>query len=365
VYGRARVLCERAGRLDALVQVLVGLFAYHFVRAELRPASAIAAQLLRIADRQGANGDAHARLAADAAMGVSSLATGALAAAHEHLERVIRAYDPARHARLAITFGQDFGVVGLAYSALLLWLSGCPDQARSRADQAVALAERLHHPHSIALALSLGASVHYFARDAAAVAAWAHRLDELAAAQGFGHWQAEARFLLAWVAAEEGRSDEALEVMETQIAAFRALDSLMPFQYHFRSLAELHARAGRPEHARALLDELERTIDAAGEGWWWESEVYRARGDVMTMLDDEAAEAAYSRALEVARARRARSLELRAAIGLARLWIERGRTGDARALLSDCYEGFTEGFDTGDLRETRALLRQLDAHVVV
>jgi adenylate cyclase len=139
----------------------------------------------------------------------------------------------------------------------------------------------------------------------------------------------------------------------------------MPFQYHVRSLAELHARAGRSGQALALLDDLERTIAEAGEGWWWESEVYRARGDVLAMLDADEAEAAYMRALEVARARRARSLELRAAIGLARLWIERGRAGDARALLSDCYEGFTEGFDTGDLRETRALLRQLDAHVVV
>ncbi|MGH7552097.1 MAG: hypothetical protein ACREMQ_03615, partial [Longimicrobiales bacterium] len=364
VYSGARELAERTGRAELLVQVLAGLFAYHFVRAELRPAADMAQELGKLSKKVGSE---EAALAADTTIGVASLALGALAAAHEHLDRVIHTYDASRHAALAITFGQDFGVVAHAYSALLLWITGAPDQAKARAADALKLASWLRHPHSVALALAIGALVHHFARDAAKVRELARKLYDLASAQGFEHWVAESKFQMAWVTAEEGRAEEALIAMEEQIATFRATESMMPYQFHQRLVAELMSRLGRADEALVMLEELELMIEQADEGWWWESEVWRLRADIALTLneDDPRAEDDYQRALDIARGRRARSFELRAAIGLARLWHQRGRSADARTLLADCYEGFTEGFETGDLRETHALIQELEAAILV
>jgi predicted ATPase/class 3 adenylate cyclase len=363
VYVRARELAGRTGRTELLVQVLSGLFAYHFVRAELGPTAEMAQELAKLSKKVGTE---EAALAAHTTMGVVSLASGELAAANEHLDRVIHTYDAARHAALAITFGQDFGVVANAYSALLLWITGAPDQARVRADNALMLASWLRHPHSVALALAIGALVHHLARDAAKVRELARKLYDLASAQGFEHWVVESKFLMAWVTAEEGRAEEALIAMEEQIATFRANESLLPYQFHQRLVAELMSRLGRSDEALVMLEELELMIEQADQGWWWESEVWRLRADIALTLNenDPRAEDDYLRALDIARGRRARSFELRAAIGLARLWRQRGRTADARTLLADCYEGFTEGFDTGDLLETHALIDELEAILV-
>jgi predicted ATPase/class 3 adenylate cyclase len=367
---RARELCEKAKRTEPLTPVLVGLFAFHFVRAELGAATSIAQELMELLERALAEGpvadSAELALAANAATGVAALAAGRLATAHDHLERVVRAYDADRHGPLAVRFSQDFGVVALAYSGLLLWITGCPDQARRRVTDALELAERIRHPHSLALALSIAGSVHQLSRQPASVREFATRLQEVAAQHGFRHWSSDARALMAWVAAQEGRVREALAVMEAELSTFRAGRSLMPYQYYHRIVAELYVRLGRPADALELLDDVGELIRRTGEQWWWESEIYRLRAEIALMLDEQTgnAEQECTHALEVARSRRARSLELRAALTLARLWRERGRTEDARALLADCYEGFTEGFETRDLLDTRALLEELETPTV-
>jgi hypothetical protein len=342
--------------------MLAGLFAHHFVRGELETAGEAAEELLSIAAvYDGPDSDAM-RLVADAAGGVAGFAAGDFRRAATHLDRVVANYDPARHGHMAVAFGQDFGVVGHAYSAFVLGMTGRPDAARTRSAYAVETAERIAHPHSLALALALRGGLHHALRDIAMVRQNATRLRDLSVAQGFSHWEMEAYHLLSWVAATQGRFDQAFDLTARCAASARRLGARLPHAFFQPTIIEILLLAGRADDALQAASELMKVLDERHMRWSLESEVARLYGQSLLALTRyQEAEDAFVKAIALARSRGARLYELRAACDLADLRLRAERANDIRELLLPRFDAFTEGNDIHDVVRARTILDGLAA----
>ncbi len=353
VYTRARELAQRAGRTRHLAQMLAGLFAHHFVRGQLGRAAATADEIVSVAAE---NDDDALKLGADAAAGIIGFATGEFDRATKHLDRLIASYDAERHGPMAVAFGQDFGVLGLAYSAFVLGLQGRTGVARERARQAVAVAERIDHPHSVALALALRGGLHQVLHDTATVRTTGQRLLDLARVQGFGHWEMEAFHLLSWIAAHEGRFDEAYELTAGCTRAARRLGAELPQAFYQPTILEILLLAGRAEDALCAADELLDVLHDQRIQWTLESEIIRLRGLALAGVGrDDEAERALDDALALAASRGAHLLELRTATDLAELRIRAGRGNDIRELLESRLSA-VDGVDIEDVRRARKVV---------
>lgn len=360
VYARCRELFRQAGEPPRLFPALWGVWAFQVnsVRGAQRTASGLAAQLLRLARRAG---DPALRLEADFAEGVSAFWLGKPASARRHLEHGSALYDPARHASLARLYGgHDPGVACRSLAAWILWLLGYPDQALERAREALALARELAHPFSEAFALAFVGWVHRFRREVPAAGEHAEVLIKLAAEQGFAWWAAAGTLLRGWVLAEEGRVDDGIATMREGLAVWRAAGAAVAVPYYLAWLAEACGKAGRVEESLALCDDALAMARKSGERVW-HAEVYRVRGELLGRTAAAAAQAEGNlrQAATIARQQRARSLDLRAAVSLGRLWQRQGKRTRARQALAGVYGWFTEGFGTGDLRDAQTLLAEL------
>jgi tetratricopeptide (TPR) repeat protein len=263
---------------------------------------------------------------------------------------------------MAVAFGQDFGVVGHAYSAYVLGMTGRPDAARVRSAQAVVTAERIAHPHSLALALALRGSLHHALRDISTVRQNANRLRDLSVAQGFAHWEMEAYHLLSWVAAIEGRFDEAFDLTARCAAAAKRLGAKLPHAFFQPTIIEILLLAGRADDAFQAASELMGVLSERHMRWSLESEVARLYGQsllALARMDD--AEHAFVHAMALAERRGARLYELRAACDLADLRLRTERGNDIRDLLLTRLDAFTEGADIHDVLRGRAILDSLAA----
>jgi predicted ATPase len=264
-----------------------------------------------------------------------------------------------RHS-LAVGYTFDPRVTSLGYLAFILLALGHPDRALARSREALAEARGLAHPVTLALALHLACLLWQFARDARAVRERAEALVALAAEQGFPFWAAYGAVLRGWaLAAQEGCTGEGIEQMRRGVAAYRTTGSELWVPHFLALAADVHARAGRATEGLGLLDEALARVEATGERWV-EAELHRLRGELLrSSAERDRAEACFHRALAVAREQGARMWELRAATSLARLQRDQGRRDDARTLLAPIYGWFTEGFDTADLKDAKALLEEL------
>jgi predicted ATPase/class 3 adenylate cyclase len=357
-YNRARTLAQSAKRTRHLCQMLAGLFAHHFVRGELEAAGDAANELLRIAAEH--DDDNGLQLVADAAAGVAAFGTGDLARAGMHLERVVSEYDPVRHGPMAVALGQDLGVVGNAYSAYVLGITGRPDAARERAREAVAAAERISHPHSMALALALKGGLHHALLDVETVHSTATRLRELSVSQRFSHWEMEALDLLSWVAAVEGRFDVAFELTSGCATAARQLGASLPHTFFQPTIIEILLMAGRASDALHASSELMGILGKRRMRWSLEPEVIRLRGRALEELNDiDEAERTLEQAMELAGQRGAHLFELRAASDLAELHLRTARGDDIREILLPRLDMFTEGDDIQDVLRARGILGRM------
>jgi predicted ATPase len=237
---------------------------------------------------------------------------------------------------------------------MVLWLLGYPDQAMAMVREATALSRRLEHGVTLAQALSHAACVHQFCRDPTSTKQHAEETLVLCAEQGIGlQYVASARVLLGWAMSVEGRTDQGLAQVREGLARLDALAAVLRRAYLLSLVAETCGRAGRIDEGLAALDEALR-----GAERWWEAEFHRLKGDLLLSRSAQnlaEAEACYGTALEVAQRHQAKSLELRAAVSLARLWREQGKRTEAREALAPVYGWFTEGFDTPDLQDARRL----------
>jgi predicted ATPase/class 3 adenylate cyclase len=357
-YTQAYALCQQAGETPELVPVLFGLWRFYNTRAQLQTARELGETLLRLAHRAH---DPALTVVAHYALGLTSFWLGALPAARLHLEEGIARYTPDQCRTPAFRMGQDPGVACRIYTAVALWCLGYPTQARARVDEALTLAHELSHPFSLAFAQCFAAFVSQFRRDVPAVHAHAEAAVALSTAQGFTQWAVQGTILRGWALALQGQGDEEIAQVRQGIAAFRATGAAVFVPYFYTWLADVSAHLGRVEEGLQALAEAHTLVEQQEERWW-EAEVSRLRG-VLLLRQPEAppaeAEAWLQRALNVARRQEAKSLELRAAMSLSRLWQQQGKQAEARALLAPVYDWFTEGFDTADLQEAKALLEEL------
>ena len=357
-YTQARALCQQVGETPELVPVLFGLWRFYIARPQLHTAREIGETLLRLAQRAD---DPALAVIAHYALGVTWFCLGALPAARQHLEEGIARYTPDQRRAPVFRIGQDPGVACRAYAALTLWLLGYPDQALARLHEALALAHALSHPYSLAFARCWAAFVSQFRRDVPAVHEQAEAAVALATEQGFPLWAALGTSLRGWALAMQGQGEEGLAQVRQGIAAWRATGAALLVPYFCTLLAEVSAHLGHTEDGLQALAEAHTLVEQHEERWW-EAEIYRLRGVLLLRqpgTPQAEAETWLQRALDVARRQEAKSLELRAAMSLARLWQQQGKRTEARTLLTPIYGWFTEGFDTADLQEAKTLLEEL------
>jgi len=357
-YTQARTLCQQVGETPELIPVLFGLWRFYVVRLQLHTAQELGEILLRLA--QPAHDSALAVIA-HYALGATWFWLGALPAARQHLEEGITRYTPDQRRAPVFRIGQDLGVGCRAQAAMTLWLLGYPDQALTRLHGALALAYELSHPYSLAYARCLAAIVHQYRRDMPAVHEYAEAAVALSTEQGFPHWIAVGTGLCGWARSLQGQGEAGLVQVRQGIAAFRATGAALFVPHFCTALAEVCDHLGHLEDGFQALAEA-HTLVEQHEGRWWEAEVWRLRGVLLLRqpgTPQEEAETCFRQALDVARRQQAKSLELRAATSLGRLWQQQGKRAEAHALLAPIYGWFTEGFDTADLQDARALLEEL------
>jgi predicted ATPase len=265
-------------------------------------------------------------------------------------------YDPQQHRAHAFLYGgHDPGVCCQEYTAWTLWALGYPDQALATITKALVLARELTHPASLAGALSYAAMLHQFRRERQAVQETAEALMALAMEQGNAERLARGTILCGWVLCTQGQGVEGVVQMRQGLTALRATGGEVRRPLFLALLAEAYGGIGQSEEGLHVLAEALAAVEQTG-GRFYEAELYRLKGELLLMQalpDEDQPETCFRHALKVARCQQAKSLELRAAMSLSRLWQQQGKRTEARQLLAAVYSWFTEGFDTADLQEAK------------
>jgi predicted ATPase/transcriptional regulator with XRE-family HTH domain len=358
VYGRARELCRQVEQTPQLFQVLWGLGYFYILRSQCRMAREVGEQLLSLAQRTQ---DPILLQQAHNVLAGASLHLGELSAAQAHLQQGLALYDRQQHRALVLRLGMDLGVFFLAYMVRPLWLLGYPDQAITQSQKALTMAQELAHPFSLTYALTFAALGHQFRREVQATHMRAEASCALAGEKGIAFFVAFGTGLRGWALAKQGQSDAGLLQMREGMAACRATGAEADRPYFLTLVAEAYGREGRYGEGLAMLEEALALVDQSEERYW-EAEIHRLKGELLLARSAEnqvEAESCLDKALDVARRQGAKSLELRAAMSLGRLWQRQGKRVTAHDLLAPIYGWFTEGFDTADLQEAKTLLAAL------
>lgn len=359
-YSRARELCQQAESTPALFPVLWGLCLLYWGRAEHETARELGEQCLSLAQRLD---DPALLLEAHLALGSCWFSLGQLSQAHAHLEQGIRLYDPQQHHALAFRYGNlDPGGACLAVAGLTLWLLGYPEQALARVNEALLLAQHLEHPHTLARAgLYYTTLVHQLRREWQMVSERAATAITVATAQQVALVLALGPLMRGWALAMQGQGAEGLMQLRQGLDAYWATGAAYQRPHFLGMLAEVHGSLGQLEAGLTALSEALALVETTGERYY-EAELHRLKGELLLQHaapEVSHAETCFQQALAIARHQQAKSLELRAAMSLSRLWQQQGKRDAAHDLLAPLYGWFTEGFDTADLQEAKALLEGL------
>jgi predicted ATPase/DNA-binding winged helix-turn-helix (wHTH) protein len=358
-YARARALCQQVGDTSHLVPALWGLWAYALVRTELHTARELGEELMRLAE-SAPTPDVHLKRAHNV-LGVTLCWLGELVSARMHFEQALTLDGAQQHGALDIFYGQDAGVVSLAYLSYVLWFLGYPDQALRQSQQVHAAARALAHPHSLALVLHLAAWLHQLRGEVHAVQERVEELVVLASQEGFAYRAAQATLWHGWALVAQGQHAEGIAQMLQGLTARHATGASFYRASHLALLAEAYGKAGQVKEGLCLLAEALVSADTTGERLY-EAELYRLKGELLLQQvpsDVFQAERCFHQGLAIARCQQAQSWELRAAMSLSRLWQQQGKLPAAHKLLTEVCGGFTEGLDTADLQEAKELLEQL------
>jgi predicted ATPase len=363
-FDHARVMIEQAESLGEhiedpllLYSVLYGLFMVKFINLDGDVASALARQFLALAEQQNATAPI---MIGHRLLGMTLLLMGDATEALSHLDSAWALYNPAAHRPLATRFGHDVGAATLTFRPLARWLLGYPKAVLEEADHAVAAARETDHMPTLLFALAGTAFTRMCCRDHAAAAI---HLDEcIALAQDkVPFWNMFAIVQHGCVLAQIGKAADAIEAIGAGIAGLRAIGTTLFDTYRLAHLALAYAELGKLEDARQCIGEAMTAAEITKEQWYL-AEINRIAGEIALKAPDPDAaktEAYFERSVAIARKQQAKSWELRASISLARLWRDQGKVQQARELLTPVYGWFTEGFDTRDLKEAKALLEEL------
>jgi class 3 adenylate cyclase/predicted ATPase len=357
VYERAEELCREVGSPEQAFPVLWGLWFQHQTSGLLRIAGKLADELIKVAEELP---DTVYQLQGRHAAWTTHCVAGEFAVAQRHVQQGLALYDPDRHPSSAFIYGgHDAGVCGYSSGALNEWALGYPDRALHSAREGVALAARLGHPFSSAQALCYKAILHQLRGEPAAVAQDVDKLLAHCIRHDLKIWASNGQILQGWTLLTNDEVEEGLRRSREALDARRTTGVTHRQAYYLALLAEGLASVGRAQEGLVAVTEA---LKCGTEDRRWEALAHRVQGDLLLAMpskDSLAAEEALRRAIEIARRQEARSHELRAATSLARLWADQGKHAEALDLLAPIYAWFTEGFDTADLKDAKALLDEL------
>ena len=368
VAERARLLIAQAEALGELPEdplllfsALYGVWAANYVAFNGDEMRELATQFLALAEKNRAT---VTLLVGHRLMGVSLLFTGLFTEARVHLDRAIALYQPAEHRPLATRFGQDIGVAALCFRSWALWSIGFPEAALSDAERALKHARDVDQATTLMPALAVTSVTYVLCGNYVAAEKQAEELVALADEKRVPFWKALGMMMQGCVLAMADKTSDAVPVLTSGIALWRSTGATSHVPLHLSYLTRAYADLGQFDDARRCIGEAITAMATTGERWC-EPELHRVAGEVALQSpahDQAKAEGHFERALAIARQQQAKSWELRVATSLARLWREQGKVQQARELLAPVYGWFTEGFDTRDLKEAKALLEELGSY---
>jgi predicted ATPase len=289
---------------------------------------------------------------------------GEFVSSRTYLEQALALAGPRQDRAPTFFAGEDTWVSCLAFLARVLWMLGYPDQALTRSDEMLIHAQARSHTYSLSRALGHAAMLHRLRREWSTAQERTEAAVAITTEHGLGQ-SMESTAILPFdrgeVLAAQGQGDTGIAQMHQELTAIRAMGERLSISAYLVRLAAACGQSGQVEEGLHLLAEALVHVEHTGERYY-EAEVYRLKGELLwqqAVPDAPQAEACWQQALAVARRQQAKSLELRAALSLSRLWQHQGKQAEAHQLLTPIYGWFTEGFDTADLQEAKALLAGL------
>src|SRR6266852_5485498 len=357
VLDRALALCDTVGDDAQRAQTLFGLQSLYVVQAKLERVHMISDELHTLYLRS--LGTVPPPFAGMMLAG-ARLHLGRITEANAQFAEIIAAHDPDQILHLQESQGSNYAAHARAWQAHALWCLGYPQQALSRGLDAVKLVQDLDQPFNQALVSAYLALLQQLRADEAVAREHAENALTLTSKYQAPYYRAWAAILVSYALALEQPNEERIGRLRESISEFKASSARLRLPYYLSLLAQVCGQAGRVKQGLASIDEALAEARTHNERWW-DAELHRLRGELLLMNGADASdvEAAILRAISIARSQQARSLELRATMSLARLWIAQNRSADARRRLKDVYTWFTEGFETPDLQAARLLLAQL------
>ena len=357
-YLRARDLCERLGEPIELFKALWGLWLNTVGRERFEAARSIIDELFTVAHRLG---DRALLLEAHHAMCTTTLWVGDPQTTRKHAEQGMRLYEREQHHSLAFLFGgHDPGVCCCMHTATALWFLGYPDSARECCQKGLAMAREVSHIGSILNELRFQGMINQLCGDVVTVREVAESMSSLSTEHGFPQWLAFGNILNAWALAQNG-GETPTAGLRAAISEYRRAANELYVPYFLALLAATQLTCGE------LAEGLETVVSALGltggkGSRLMDPEFLRLKGELLIALDRKGcadAEIAFWQAIDIAQRQSSKSWELRATMSMARLWRDQGKRGQAREVLAPIYGWFTEGFDTRDLKQAKALLEEL------
>jgi class 3 adenylate cyclase/predicted ATPase len=353
-FARARELWEQLGSPSKFLHIPYGQSRYHLFRGEFDLAQRLDEDLLRLSRQRD---DTAGIVLGHDCSGRDLLSAGSFTSSRSHFEAVLALYDPVSHCSLIHQTGSDPRAVSRGYLGIALFCLGFPDQALVQSNASIA--EGFAHPPTLTVNLAQSARLLCLTGHDAALGERADQLIMVATEQGFPLYRTLGTLYLGWVKVKTGHVAEGISLLRSASNAYSATGSQTRICYHTALLAKACEIAGQVEEALGRLDNALRLAEAVGERWFT-AELHRHKGELLLRQGhSEAAEELFREALSVAREQEAKLWELRAAVSLARLRRDQGRCPESRDLLAPVYGWFTEGFDTADLRDAKALLDEL------
>ena len=357
-YNRALELCRQVGESPYLFPTMWGLWHFYLAQAAFHTARDLGEELLGLAEQHN---DPMLLLAAHQALGQSLYRIGEFGAALRHLEQARARLEPSLNPPPHLRYATAPGVQCKAILAQVLWCLGYPDQALQRNREAVIWAQELSHLHSLTYAMFYAIRLHLLRGEAREADKLAEAALPLSIEHKFTFWSSMIPFMQGWSLSLQGRGAEGVPQMRATLTDVLATGVKVVRPVFCSLLSQAYGKEGQLEEAWRMLSDALRAAEESGQRYH-EAETYRFKGELHlreAVPDVEQAGISFQRALDVARRQQAKSWELRAATSLARLWRDQGKRAESYDLLAPVYGWFTEGFDTADLKEAKALLDEL------
>ncbi len=376
-YFRARTLCEELEDSPHIFPILLGLVVYHVVRGQFSVALSLSEQCLTLAVRFQ---EPSLLLEAHRSRGHVLHHIGDQHSAQTHLEGGLRLYNPQQHRGHTFLYGHEPGVFCLTYTAAVLWTLGYPDQASKRTQEALSLARETSHALSLLGTLSTAMTLSIFRREGQAVEEGQRELTTVAQEQSIPAYVTVATLHQGWLDAQQGKTVEGITQIRQALDLFSAVGFRVLEPVLLSFLADAYSKAGKISEALTTITQALAALEQTGERSY-EAELYRLKGELLLAQESKSqksksksqklenpspqplapntqaeAEECFHKAIAIARQQSAKSWELRATMSLARLWQQQGKQHEAHLMLSEAYNWFTEGFDTADLQDAKALL---------